>query len=347
MASFSFSNEHERMTLARAVCAVGEGATVASPAPAAARHLCVAAVLADPWRRCTQLGGREGMPRSFGSVYSAYAVLFLGSTFRGIESAVHDGHAQPWSSGFAVSNDGATMLVSDYGNDTVCIASVADGAHVCTIGICGNMPLEFFAPRQVWIARDDFVFVAESGNDRIQVLTPQLDFYGFIGEGRLDSPFGVCASGDVIVVAERSRCRVQVFTRPDGAFSHDFGAQGVGAGELLSPVGLCFMADDTAIAVVEWGGDRVSVFRVDGTFVHHVGVGVLYRPRGAACSDCDELVVADTGNRRVAIFSASGGFLKTIGTGLFTSVAVHGASVFAHTSNLLFEPRDCRCVTFA
>jgi hypothetical protein len=89
MASFAFSNERERMTLARAVCAAGEGAAVATPAPAAARHLCVAAVLADPWRRFTQLGGREGMPRSFGSVYGAYAVLFLGSTFHGIESAVH------------------------------------------------------------------------------------------------------------------------------------------------------------------------------------------------------------------------------------------------------------------
>jgi DNA-binding beta-propeller fold protein YncE len=201
------------------------------------------------------------------------------------------------------------------------------------------MPLEFFTPRQVWIARDDFVFVAESGNNRIQVLTPQLDFHGFIGKGRLDCPFGVCANGDVVVVAERWKGRVRVFTRADGAFSHEFGARGLGRGELSSPVGLCFTADHTAIAVVEWGSSRVSVFRVDGTFVRHVGVGVLRGPRGVACSACDELVVADTDNCRVAIFSASGGLLKTIGNGIFTSVSVHGTRVFAHTY--------CSCVTFA
>jgi DNA-binding beta-propeller fold protein YncE len=249
-----------------------------------------------------------------------------------------------------VSNDGATMLVSDFGNVTsmICVARVADGAHVRTIGGHGDMPLEFFTPRQVWIARDDFVFVADSRTDRIQVLTPQLDFYGFIGEGRLNSPYGVCANGDVIAVAERYTDRIRVFTRVDGAFSHDFGARGHGDGELSSPLGLCFMADHTEIAVVELDNGRVSVFRVDGTFVRHVGVGVLRGPRGVACSDCDELVVADTGNRRVAIFSVSGGLLRTIGSRLFTNVAVHGASVFAHTyGKILYGPRDCGCVTFA
>ncbi len=89
-ACLSFSNAIERMVLVRAVCAVYEGAAVAVPEPASAAQLCVAAVLADPRRRFTQLRGREGMQRSFASVYGGCAVLFLGSTFRGVVKAVYD-----------------------------------------------------------------------------------------------------------------------------------------------------------------------------------------------------------------------------------------------------------------
>jgi tripartite motif-containing protein 2/3 len=198
------------------------------------------------------------------------------------------------------------------------------------------------------------VFVADSANRHIKVLTPQLQLHGVVGEGYLDSPYGVCANDDVIVVAERWRCAVCVFTRADGGFSHEFGAPGQGDGELKSPLGLCFVADHTAIAVVEYGNNRVSVFRVDGTFVRHVGSGVLRSPRSVACSDCDELVVADGGNCRIAIFSAAGELLKTLQRSLFTSVAISGNAMFTHTYGADRERYDdpyaenwhCMCVVF-
>jgi hypothetical protein len=49
------------------------------------------------------------------------------------------------------------------------------------------------------------------------------------------------------------------------------------------------------------------------------------------CSAFDELVVAEHGNQRVAVLSSSGELLKTMGHGIFTSVAVHGDTIFAFT----------------
>jgi hypothetical protein len=39
----------------------------------------------------------------------------------------------------------------------------------------GDGPLHVHPPRQVWIASGDFVFVADTDNVRVQVLTPRLD----------------------------------------------------------------------------------------------------------------------------------------------------------------------------
>jgi DNA-binding beta-propeller fold protein YncE len=184
----------------------------------------------------------------------------------------------------------------------------------------------------VWVASDDFVFVADSGNKRVQVLTPRLDFHGFVGVGQLSGPSGVCADDAVIAVSETTAHRVSVFTRCDGALLRRFGSYGgSGDGQLNWPQGLCFMSDHHHVAVAELMNDRVSVFSVEGEFVRHVGVGMLHDPSGVTCSAFDELVVADRGNSRVVVLSAGGELLSTMGNGDFAGVAMRGGTIFAQT----------------
>jgi tripartite motif-containing protein 71 len=164
----------------------------------------------------------------------------------------------------------------------------------------------------------------------VQVLTPRLDFHGFVGVGQLSHPAGVCADDDVIMVSERDANRISVFSRGDGALLRRFGSYGSGDGQLHWPLGLCFMSGHRHVAVADYRNDRVSVFSVEGEFVRHVGVGKLRLPQGVACSAFDEIVVADEGNKRVVVFSASE-MLHTMGDGTFTGVAMHGGTIFAQT----------------
>ncbi len=235
------------------------------------------------------------------------------------------------SNGAAVSGDGSTLLVSDWGGGSTAIHAfdVADGSRLRVVGGEGAGPLQFHGPGQVWVASDDFVFVADYDNHRVQVLTPHLDFHAFIGVGQLSGPAGVCADDAVIVVSEERVDRISVFSRCDGALRRRFGSPGHGDGQLIGPSGLCFMSGHRHVAVAEEGNDRVSVFSVDGDFIRHVGVDQLNQPMGLACSDSDELVVADYGSKRVALFSGSGEVVKTMGCGSFTGVLVHGCSIFA------------------
>ncbi len=181
------------------------------------------------------------------------------------------------------------------------------------------------------IASDDFVFVADYGNERVQVLTPRLDFHGFVGVGQLCGPSGVCADDDLVVVSEADASRVSMFSRGDGALLRRFGSRGGRDGQLKSPLGLCFMSGHRHVAVADYDNHRVSVFSVEGEFVRHVGDGKLSLPSGVACSAFDELVVS--GHYRVIVFSASGEMLNTMGDGDFPGVAMHGGTIFAQTTH--------------
>jgi DNA-binding beta-propeller fold protein YncE len=291
--------------------------------------VCVAAVLGDALRRVAVLGGREGMSRSLGSVYGGSVTRFLGGSLRGVVSRVIDTGCVA-SAGIAVSRDGCTLLLSSSADGSHAIREirVADGCQTRAIGTADG-PLQFYEPRQVCVAPDGFVYVADCWNHRVQVLTPTLDFHSFVGVDELGYPVGVCANADVVVVAEGEAVRISVFSRRDSALLRRFGSEGSDDGDLITAQGMCFMSGDRHVAVAEWGNSRVSVFSIDGEFIRHVGVGVLKRPRGIACSAFDELVVNDTGRGCVVVFSASGELLTTMGSGDFRSVAMHGSTVFA------------------
>ncbi len=240
------------------------------------------------------------------------------------------------TNGVAVSRDGSTLLVSDSsgGSNAIHAFCVADGLRLRVIGSAGDGPLHFKNPCQMWVASDDFVFVADYGNRRVQVLTPRLDFHGFVGVGHLSAPVGVCADDAVIVVSEPGygAHRISVFSRSDGTLLRRFSCKGNGDGRLNSPHGLCFMPGHRHVAVADYWNSRVSVFSVEGEFVRHVGVRELAGPTGVACSAFGELVVADYASRRVVVSSASGEILHRMGHGDFSGVAMYGGTVFAQTN---------------
>jgi hypothetical protein len=164
----------------------------------------VGAVLGDALRRVAVLGGREGMSRSLGSVYGGAVTRFLGGSLRGIVSRAIDMPFRTVCKWVAVSRDGTTLLLSDSGvpadGHNLYELHAADGSRRRVVGGKGDAPLQFNSPRQVCIAADGFVFVADYHNHRVQVLTPTLDFDSFIGQGQVALPLGVCANADVVVV---------------------------------------------------------------------------------------------------------------------------------------------------
>jgi DNA-binding beta-propeller fold protein YncE len=245
------------------------------------------------------------------------------------------------SNGVAVTRDGSTLLVSDFegGSHAIHAFNVADGRLRRVIGKAGKGPLQFYDPQQLWIADDDFVFVADSGNNRVQVLSPRLNFHSFIGVGQVEAPAGVCANADVVVVSEFRAGRITVYKRGDGTrYLRRFGSKGSSDSMSSSPAGLCFVSGGRHVAVVDQVS-RVSVFSLDGEFMHFVG---SYHPMGVACSAFDEIVVVYSSGGGIELFSASGELLKSIvdrDLYGFAGVALRDGTLFA-------QKRGAKCYLY-
>jgi hypothetical protein len=188
--------------------------------------VCVAAVLGDELHRVTALGGHEGMPRSLGSVYGGSVTRYLGGGLRGVVARIiPTPGVEASDNGIAFSADGRTLLLADTGTDALCEYRIDDGTPQRVIhgGDSGGLP--YHAPGQVCIAPDGFVFVADHGNACVQVLTPTLDFHGFVGKG-VGHPSGVCANAELVVVSYYDALqRLAVFRRDAGTSTED----GIGA----------------------------------------------------------------------------------------------------------------------
>ncbi len=327
----ALTNAESRVPFVEAVYKVTKRADVlVKPAASHTATMCVAAVFDDPDRRFTGLGGRVDMPRSLASIYAGSVARFLGSTFTATaQHFIKTPVMRSIGNGLALSHDGATLLVSDNcgGSHAIHEFRVSDGARLRVIGSRGVGPLQFRSP--AWLcfaASDDFVFVPEMDNNRIQVLTPRLEFHSFVGVGQIYRPKCVCANDEIIAATEETRHSVVVFSRGDGALIRRFGNRGAGDGEMQWPGGLCLMASHRQLAVVSSWNHSISIFTFEGVFVRHVGVGTLYHPGGVACSAYNELVVADGTNRGV-VFSASGEVHRTMRGCLVGSIALRGGVV--------------------
>ncbi len=315
--------------------------------------VCVAAVLGDALHRVAVLGGREGMPRSLGSVYGGSVTRFLGVGLRGVASRrpVAMPVVTPLCNGVAVSVDGRSLLVSDSGaTHGIHIVTIVGRSPTRHVGSFGSQPLCFNQPHQVYVATDGFVFVADAFNNRVQVLCPDMSLHSVIGRGVLSSPVGVCANADVVVASEAYAGTVAVFNRPDGTLRARFGGHVDGDDRLRSPRGVCFLGA-SVIAVADCGSNRVSLFTVTGpepeagTLLRHIGAGLLHNPQAvcAAAAPGHELVVADAGNRCVRVFSGVGELLMTFGDGDFRGVAIARDNTRVYAT----DSRTRSCVVFS
>jgi hypothetical protein len=137
--AWPLTSEGVRLLWLRSCCAVAEGADVPQSRmlPRASSRcspgVCVGAALGDAERRVAVLGGREGMPRSLGSVYGGSVTRFLGNGCRGVASRVIAiAGVNSYSNGVSVSRDGSTLLVSDYdgGSHAIHVFRVVDGSRL-------------------------------------------------------------------------------------------------------------------------------------------------------------------------------------------------------------------------
>jgi uncharacterized protein (TIGR03663 family) len=202
---------------------------------------------------------------------------------------------------------------------------------VAVWGVHGLGEGMFNYPRNVALAPAGSVYVADSGNHRIQKFTADGEFvtmWGHMckmyegqqgcqdpdGAGGCMEPWDVEVDADGFVyVADTWNHRVQKFDG-DGNFVTTWGWHGVSEGgvgaekQFWGPRDIAIDADGL-IYVSDTGNKRVQVFMPDGQFVDQWGRkgtldGEFDEPVGIAIAADGRTYVADTWNRRIQVFDA-------------------------------------------
>ncbi|WP_163350016.1 NHL repeat-containing protein [Desulfovibrio sp. JC010] len=214
-----------------------------------------------------------------------------------------------------------------------------------TWGDSGNDPGEFRKPQGVAVSKSGNVYVADTGNNRIQLLNPDGSFnykFGKKGDktGQFDDPSDVAVnSKGLIYVADTDNHRVEIFN-PDTMFLASFGletedSKNPEGGSFDKPTDLAIDSADN-VYVLDFKNNRVQLFDSDGNFKRVIGgpgegLGQFDEPLSIATDEKDYLYVADSKNSRIQIFDGDGNLVVAFGspgegTGRFKKLSAVAAS---------------------
>lgn len=196
-----------------------------------------------------------------------------------------------------------------------------------------SAPGQLERPNGITIDPNGFVYVADTGNHRVQKFTADGQFVAAWGgqdmSPNFNEPWDAAVALDgSLYVADTWNHRIQKLDsvgNPIGAWG-EFGQYeprdgSVGQSAFYGPRGIvvAYSGDDRWVYVTDTGNKRVQVFEPDGQFAFQWGgggviEGYLDEPVGIAVgpggSSDRAVYVADTWNRRVQVFDPNGVFLR-------------------------------------
>jgi len=165
-----------------------------------------------------------------------------------------------------------------------------------------------------------FLFVSDSGNDRIQRFRLNgSEGTVIVAPGQLAYPRGLAVRGFRLLVADDQHHRLQVYDT-GGRFLKTVGnGQGQGPGQLNFPYGVAldapgrvFVADDLNQRVVRFGSSPNYPYKARwGSYGSTPGR--LAYPRGIAVDGAGAVYVTNTGNDRIDVFDRSGALQRSFG----------------------------------
>jgi DNA-binding beta-propeller fold protein YncE len=223
--------------------------------------------------------------------------------------------------GVSLANNGDLLVADDLGHAIFILRP--DGSLVRKLDCQGDQPGCFAFTDAVIQGPDDLLYVADTGNNRIQILNPkgapvdEIKRWNLFLSGLSNPRDLVIDHAGRLLVADWGNHCIRVFSM-DGKYLKTIGEKGSKPGQFLNPISVSIGRDDR-LYISDFKNHRVQVFHKDHSFSHSFGVkgssvGEFINPAGLAVDSSGQLFVVDRGNSRVQVFAPEGEFLWAFGT---------------------------------
>ena len=149
-------------------------------------------------------------------------------------------------------------------------------------GTSGSKEGQFFNPFGVAVhCQTDNIFVADSGNNRVQVFDKDGKYsYKFgdrDGAGKMNYPVSISFSQNKVFVSQYNGSCLIVFDL-NGTFLKQIGTPGNGEGQLNRPRGITINESNGDIFVCDYNNNRIQIFSKDFLFKFQFGKEILKSP---------------------------------------------------------------------
>ena len=183
---------------------------------------------------------------------------------------------------------------------------------------CSAMYEGWKQPQQIAVDDERNIYVADTGNSRIQKFTNDGEFLSSWGtngfeNGKLQSPVGIAIYENNVYVVDKMQNTIQKFDN-DGNFILKWGGLGSENGQFIEPHGITINSSGV-VYVADSMNHRIQTFTSDGEFLSSFGKsgfgdGKLKNPVDVAVYG-DFIYVSDPGNYKIEKYTSDGIFLKS------------------------------------
>jgi DNA-binding beta-propeller fold protein YncE len=198
----------------------------------------------------------------------------------------------------------------------------SEGVRKFSFGRKGTGEGEFARPLGIDISDGGKVFIADTGNHRIQVFDLKGNFLSMFpvksspGEKPSD-PVDVLVSKlkNYLYISDNDNHKIKVYQQ-NGNFEFEWGKFGESPGQFRYP-GILAINEYNEVFVVDVLNTRVQKFDPFGNFVSEIGSwgvlpGKLFRPKGVAVDKSNRVFISDSYMGYVQVFSDLGSFLGIV-----------------------------------
>jgi len=181
----------------------------------------------------------------------------------------------------------------------------------------------FNFPRGLAALSNGDIVVVDSGNNQIQIVTPQGELRRKFGnrgykDGEFNNPRGICLlPNEDFVVCDTDNSRIQIFS-PTGEHRQTIGSHGSADGKFKYPLGAAFNPANEELAVSDCDNHRVQFFNLEGQYLGSLGESSnpptkFKLPSGIAYDPNGNLLVAELGENRIQVFGPDKHLIGTFG----------------------------------
>jgi tripartite motif-containing protein 71 len=231
---------------------------------------------------------------------------------------IKDGFNQP--SDLSVGPNGSIYLVDGVNNRIFVVGD--DGRYKFTFGAEGTDKGQFKYPLGIGISDAGKVFIADTGNHRIQVFDLKGSFlYMFAvrtaSNEKPSDPVDVLASNlrDLLYISDNDNHKIKVY-KQNGSYEFEWGTPGEDFGAFRYP-GMMTINKYNEVFVVDVLNTRVQKFDPFGKFISDIGSwgvlqGKFFRPKGIALDKNNRVFVSDSYMGVIQAFTDMGRFIGVV-----------------------------------